>query len=210
MEVSSLLAGIGIVAMVELPVGQLEQYPEILIVGFASCTTLLVVVHTLALLIGVCILPHVSSIAKMDEMEFAERSPHDSLRFHINIAWTLSTVIGVGLFLIELLFICWMQFLKTSPVASWIATSILVPSIMLFILFVICFYRKLVKAKTSSTIQDLDHVEVVAASFRRASIQSGQYRPNGYTLGELPIKSRRSFSSEYSIPRINRSSSITA
>lgn len=64
-QVSALLSGFALVAMVEMDVPQ--QVPVPLLLLFIVATTLLVSVHMIALMISTCILPHVESINCMED-----------------------------------------------------------------------------------------------------------------------------------------------
>merc|ERR1712039_186678 len=94
---SALLAGFAMVAMVEvsLDTDPTRQYPTVLLVAFSVCTTLLVVVHLISLMISTCLLPNMEV-----HREFRARtilsninipSPVDGFKAHIETAWVLST-----------------------------------------------------------------------------------------------------------------------
>lgn len=80
---------------------------------------------------------------------------------YIELAWICSTVLGILLFMIEVIILCWIQFYSLSKVAAYVATAILVPFILLFTWFAFIFYRNLV-ANTYETrksqIEELKHV----------------------------------------------------
>lgn len=56
-----------------------DTFPLALLIAFAICTTLLVSIHMLALLISTCILPHVEAVAMVHGMILPEESPHEKL-----------------------------------------------------------------------------------------------------------------------------------
>ena len=71
-------------------------------------------------------------------------SPHEKLHMCIELAWGCSTVLGILLFMIEVIILCWIQFYNVMIAAAYVATAILLPFVVLFIMFAFMFYRKLV------------------------------------------------------------------
>lgn len=91
---------------------------------------------------------------------------------YIELAWGCSTVLGILLFMIEIIILCWIQFYHVLMVAAYVATAILLPFVVLFIWFAIIFYRKLV-AHTYET--------------RRTGIQELERLKNGLEMGDMDI-----------------------
>lgn len=80
---------------------------------------------------------------------------------YIELAWGCSTVLGILLFMIEVIILCWIQFYNVLESAAYVATAILVPFLVLFIWFAIIFYRNLVAHSyetRKSQIEELKHV----------------------------------------------------
>lgn len=88
--------------MVELQVtnDSANPVPTALLITFTVCTTLLVSVHMLALMISTCILPHVEAVASVHGLAAVSESPHKRMHYYIEIAWASSTVLGIFLFLV--------------------------------------------------------------------------------------------------------------
>lgn len=91
-KTSALFAGFAMVAMVEVSFNNDPEnpVPPPLLVLFGVCTTSLVSVHILSLIISTCILPSVESIALLECKEAVHDSPHERLKFFVDLSWTLS------------------------------------------------------------------------------------------------------------------------
>lgn len=178
--------------MVELQMNnstdQSSQVPSWLLITFTACTTLLVSVHMLALMISTCILPNVDEVAAMEGLVSeslhdtfscifnyfylcfqVHESPHERMRVYIEIAWAFSTVFGIFLFLIELAILCWVKFWdiglstnKSGQKAALVATIMLIPIGIVFISFAVHFYTTLVSHKFERSEKNLIEVEKIA------------------------------------------------
>lgn len=151
------MAGFAMVAMVEVQLS--GDIPGGLLVAFAICTTLLVAVHMLALMISTCILPHIEAISNVHNLDAISESPHEKMHYYIETAWAFSTVFGILLFLCEIAILCWVKFLNFSKSAAITSTVLLIPVVIIFVAFAVHFYRKLVghKYKYNQTrIQELE------------------------------------------------------
>jgi len=143
---SALLSGFAMVAMVEVQLGQGKDdvIPEGLLIAFAICTTLLVAVHMLALMISTCILPNIEAVSNIHSINAVHESPHEKMHYYIETAWAFSTVFGILLFLLEIGLLCWVKFINYSRNAALSATVLLIPVFVVFVAFATHFYRKLV------------------------------------------------------------------
>ncbi|XP_069083057.1 protein orai-2 isoform X1 [Pleurodeles waltl] len=165
---SALLSGFAMVAMVEVQLEMEYQYPQLLLIAFSACTTVLVAVHLFALLISTCILPNVEAVSNIHNLNSVNESPHDRMHPYIELAWGFSTALGILLFLAEVVLLCWIKFLPMDAMivknevagvvresrghAGWqaalVSTIIMVPVGLIFVIFTIHFYRSLVRHKT--------------------------------------------------------------
>ncbi|CAL4191310.1 unnamed protein product [Meganyctiphanes norvegica] len=176
---SALLSGFAMVAMVEIQLTpkcigdedpkahNCSHVPESLLIAFSVCTTLLVAVHLLALMISTCVLPHVEAVANMAHVDSLtnvsspsiSESPHVTMHRYIEAAWTFSTVLGILLFLVEIGLLSWVKFLDYSRPAAIGSTILLVPIVILFTLFALHFYYKLVAHKVEHADKNLKDLE---------------------------------------------------
>lgn len=164
------------VAMVEVQLEVQYKYPQMLLIAFSACTTMLVAVHLFALLISTCILPNVEAVSNIHNLNSISESPHERMHPYIELAWGFSTVLGILLFLAEVVLLCWIKFLpvgsilknettnveKPSSHAGWqsalVSTIIMVPVGLIFVVFTIHFYRSLVRHKTERHNREIEEL----------------------------------------------------
>ncbi len=63
-----------------------SDIPEPLLVVFGICTTLLVTVHLIALMISTCILPNMEAVSNVHSVTAVEESPHEQMRVYIEVS----------------------------------------------------------------------------------------------------------------------------
>ncbi|XP_023239323.1 calcium release-activated calcium channel protein 1-like [Centruroides sculpturatus] len=143
--------------MVEVQLSQ--RMPRELLIAFSVCTTLLVAVHMLALMISTCILPNVEAVASVHSFAAVSESPHEKMHYYIELAWAFSTVFGILLFLLEIAILCWVKFYDYSREAALAATILLIPMVITFLAFAFHFYRKLVAHKYEQSAHGLQELE---------------------------------------------------
>ncbi|KAK8725912.1 hypothetical protein OTU49_010553, partial [Cherax quadricarinatus] len=195
---SALLSGFAMVAMVEVQLTHhcrdkepqqahlCSNVPNVLLIAFSVCTTLLVAVHLLALMISTCVLPHIEAVANMAHVDSMtnlngatadiSESPHLTMHRYIEAAWSFSTVLGILLFLVEIGLLSWVKFLDYSRSAAVGSTILLVPTVLLFTLFALHFYWKLVAHKVESADKNLQEIE---AQLRVLQQRTSDSHPNG-------------------------------
>ncbi|XP_045491443.1 calcium release-activated calcium channel protein 1 isoform X2 [Colias croceus] len=161
-KTSALLSGFAMVAMVEVQLNTPTNVPAGMLVAFTVCTTLLVAVHMLALMISTCILPNIEAIGNLHSISLVHESPHERLHWYIEIAWAFSTLLGLILFLVEIAILCWVKFYDLSPPAAWSACILLIPVMIIFLAFAIHFYMSLATHKyevVTSGIKELEFLK---------------------------------------------------
>lgn len=170
---SALLSGFAMVAMVEVQLDKSNRVPEGLLIAFAICTTLLVAVHMLALMISTCILPNIEAVSNIHSVNAVNESPHEKMHCYIETAWAFSTVFGILLFLCEIALLCWVKFTGYSEYAAVASTIILIPVVIIFVAFATHFYRKLVAHKYERSEYGLRELENMITQ-----LESGDQQPS--------------------------------
>lgn len=160
-KTSALLSGFAMVAMVEVQISADTRISSTVLVAFAICTTLLVAVHMLALMISTCILPNIDAICSLDSISLVHESPHERLHWYIETAWAFSTLLGLLLFLAEIAILCFVKFYDISETAAWSASVVLIPVLVIFIIFALHFYRSLVTHKYEVTVSGIRELELL-------------------------------------------------
>ncbi|CAL1543943.1 unnamed protein product [Lymnaea stagnalis] len=161
---SALLSGFAMVAMVEISIGDNGKtaIPESLLIVFGSITTLLVVVHLMALMISTCILPNIEAVSNVHSVQAVNESPHDEMRVCVEMAWVCSTGLGILLFLAEIAILCWVKFYTLSQNTAIASTVIVMPAGILFIAFSLMFYKKLMAHKYQRHSEGLKELDEMA------------------------------------------------
>lgn len=130
------------------------------IIAFGVCTTLLVSVHLLALMMSTCILPYIEAACESEQTMPGYDSLHVRMRWYIELAWFFSTVLGLLLFLLEIGIVFWIKFISPwNSGASYVTTAMLVPVFIVFIWFTYTFYKKLTLHNYETTKRRLDDID---------------------------------------------------
>ncbi|XP_072143218.1 calcium release-activated calcium channel protein 1 isoform X1 [Dermacentor andersoni] len=153
---SALLSGFAMVALVEIQLS--KGISSQLLVAFSVCTTLLVSVHMLALMISTCILPNLEAVASVHGIAAVSESPHEKMHLYIETAWAFSTVFGILLFMAEIAILSWVVFHEYRD-AALAATIILIPVAIVFVVFAVHFYRQLVTHKFEQSVMSVKELE---------------------------------------------------
>lgn len=146
---------------------------ESLIISYAIISCLLVGIHLLALLMSMCILPELKSVIRQSDFWIKNENskPLSSLNIYIEIAWVVSTGLGLFLFLIELGIIIWIKVSGFSRIAAISALVTLCLVGFPFILFAVGFYVRVTRAKVHFHQTDLESIE-------RGAIARGIFHQN--------------------------------
>ncbi|XP_050435737.1 calcium release-activated calcium channel protein 1 isoform X2 [Adelges cooleyi] len=174
-KTSALLSGFAMVAMVEMQINDDSKVPEGMLVAFAVCTTLLVAVHMLALMISTCILPNIDAVCNLHSVSLVHEAPHERLHWYIETAWAFSTLLGLLLFLAEIAILCWVKFYDVSKYAAWSAVIMLIPVLVIFLAFAVHFYQSMVAHKYEVTVSGIRQLELLKEQIEAGDLE----RTNG-------------------------------
>ena len=142
-----------------------DAVPEWVFIAFTTCTSLVVAVYLIALLVSTCILPHLEAVASCKkQLNSLRESPHVSFHFFVEMAWIFSTGVGIFLFLCQMILLAWVRFNKVSQWAAIVASLIIVPVAVVFVAFSFIFYRRLVSFRYEQKSLELGELE---KSFRQ-------------------------------------------
>ncbi|XP_059484701.1 calcium release-activated calcium channel protein 1 isoform X2 [Neocloeon triangulifer] len=181
-KTSALLSGFAMVAMVEVQLNEKTQVPNGMLIAFAVCTTLLVAVHLLALMISTCILPNVEAICNVHNANLVNESPHERLHWYIEAAWASSTLLGLLLFLIEIAILCWVKFYDYSVEAAWSACIVLIPVVFLFLVFALHFYRSLMTHKYEVSASGIRELEALKQRMDEEDLESNRTNNGNFNV----------------------------
>lgn len=160
------------VAMVEVQLNSDTKVPTGMLIAFAICTTLLVAVHMLALMISTCILPNIETVCNLHSISLVHESPHERLHWYIETAWAFSTLLGLILFLLEIAILCWVKFYDVNEIAAWSACIVLIPVLVVFVAFAVHFYRSLMTHKYEVTVSGIRELEILKEQMENDHIEA--------------------------------------
>ena len=110
---------------------------------------------------SMCILPELKSVIRYSDMWINNQDikPLSSLYIYIEIAWVVSTGLGLFLFILELGLILWIKLTGFSQIAAIAALVTLCIIGIPFILFAVGFYFRVARAKVYLHQTDLELIE---------------------------------------------------
>ena len=135
-----------------------------LLIAFSVCTTLVVAVHLLALMISTCILPNIEAVSNVHNVTAIRESVHDKMHWYIELAWIFSTGIGILLFLAQMAMLAWVRFHPINQTGAAIAsTVVIIPVLIVFVAFAIHFYRQLIAHRYERSTKGLEELENIVS-----------------------------------------------
>ena len=165
------------VAMVEAEIS--TETPTGLLIPFAMLTALLIFVHMASLLIATRLLPELEAIIKQPSLHIPS-SINKGYTWPVHMVWYLSNIVGIVLFLVELVIVAYVKFYptgedKTSLHVGTATLAVVVVLSVVFLPFIIVFFRSISKKKIQLHEQNLEKARVLLENMNMP-------RPSGISL----------------------------
>ena len=149
--------------MVEAEISPLT--PTGLLIPFAMLTALLVFVHMASLLIATRLLPELEAIIKQPSLHIPS-SIHKGYTWPVHVVWYLSNIVGIVLFLVELVIVAYVKFYPTTEdkTSLHVGTATLAVVVILSVVslpFIVIFFRSISKKKIQLHEQNLEKARVL-------------------------------------------------
>ena len=161
--------------MVEAEISPLT--PTGLLIPFAMLTALLIFVHMASLLIATRLLPELEAIVKQPSLH---SSISKGYTLPVHVVWYLSNIVGIVLFLVELVIVAYVKFYPTTDdkTSLHVGTATLAVVVVLSVVslpFIVVFFRSISKKKIQLHEQNLEKARVLLENMNMP-------RPSGISL----------------------------
>lgn len=139
--------------------------PTGLLIPFAMLTALLVFVHMASLLIATRLLPELEAIIKQPSLHIPS-SISKGYTWPVHVVWYLSNIVGIVLFLVELVIVAYVKFYPTTEdkTSLHVGTATLAVVVVLSVVslpFIVVFFRSISKKKIQLHEQNLEKARVL-------------------------------------------------
>ena len=163
--------------MVEAEISPLT--PTGLLIPFAMLTALLIFVHMASLLIATRLLPELEAIIKQPSLHIPS-SISKGYTWPVHVVWYLSNIVGIVLFLVELVIVAYVKFYPTTDdkTSLHVGTATLAVVVVLSVVslpFIVVFFRSISKKKIQLHEQNLEKARVLLENMNMP-------RPSGISL----------------------------
>jgi calcium release-activated calcium channel protein 1 len=110
---------------------------------------------------SVCILPEIKSVINQRNhwINYKNEEPLSAVGIYVEIAWLLSTGLGLFLIILELGLVFWIKVSGFSQAAAFAAIITLCLVGVPFIIFAVGFYIRIIRAKAVLYQNDLESIE---------------------------------------------------
>ena len=139
--------------------------PTALLIPFAMLTALLIFVHMVSLLIATRLLPELEAIIKQPSLHIPT-SVSKGYTWPVHVVWYLSNIVGIILFLVELVIVAYVKFYPTTAdrTSLHVGTATLAVVVLLSAVslpFIVLFFRSISKKKIQLHEQNLEKARVL-------------------------------------------------
>lgn len=104
------------VAIVEVEISTHTPYQ--ILIPFSILTAILIFVHLLSLMLATCLLPELESITNDAHPQLFASALKIAKGLPVQLSWFLSNVLGIGLFLVELILVAFVKFYPAPDVVN--------------------------------------------------------------------------------------------
>lgn len=155
------------------------ETPTALLIPFAMLTALLIFVHMASLLIATRLLPELEAIIKQPSLHVPS-SISKGYTWPVHMVWYLSNIVGIVLFLVELVIVAYVKFYPTGEdrTSLHVGTATLAVVVVLSVVslpFIVVFFRSISKKKIQLHEQNLEKARVLLENMNMP-------RPSGISL----------------------------
>lgn len=183
------------VAMVEIEIAAATPYQ--ILIPFSMLTAILIFVHLLSLMLATCLLPELEAITSDAHPQLFASALTIAKGVPVQLAWFLSNILGVALFLVEVILVAFVKFYpfpgRENNVHAGIATLVTIIILTVMSMPLAFYYVRIVsKHKIQLHERQLHQAQEMldtinfhlaqpdATSIDESSYHSGTEEPQGY------------------------------
>ena len=172
--------------MVEVEIA--PETPVALLIPFAIHTAVLIFVHLLSLMLAICLLPELEATGATPNPQIYHAALKIAKSRSIQVTWILSNVVGVSLFLVELILIAFIKFYPTddAPSSKIHAATATLATVIVLALFlipaVVVVSRSLSKYKLQFHEQRLGHAQQMLEEMNQQIVTTDAHTHTGESV----------------------------
>ena len=152
--------------------------PTAILIPFTMITAILIFVHLFSLVIATRLLPELEAVVRQPKFLFTS-SISRGHTWPVQLVWYLSNIVGILLFLVELVFVAFVKFYpheNTQQDRFYIGIATLGVVIMLSVIaapFIVIFFRSISNKKIQLIEQRLERGRVLLDNLNQTNRQAG-------------------------------------
>lgn len=154
-----------------------EQTPSAILIPYAMLTALLICVHLFSLILATRLLPELEAFINNPNLNFPQPITKQ-YSWPVQLVWYLSNIVGVLLFLVELVLVAYVKFFPYNDSVSdrlHVGTATLAVVVTLSTIsvpFIVIFFRSLSNKKIKFHEQKLERALVLLESINQSSVSA--------------------------------------